>query len=63
MTDLQLPISAEAGSLPALSTLAKSLVSVTSKLPEISDLPPEIGPLDTPEQNIQCHQEQLQYYF
>jgi hypothetical protein len=46
MALLLLTESADAGSLPALSTLAKSLVSVTSN--EISDLPPEIGPLDTP---------------
>ena len=41
-------ISAAAGNLPALNTLAKSLVSVTSKFPEISDLPPAIGPEETP---------------
>ena len=41
-------ISAAAGNLPALKTLAKSLVSATSKLPVISDLPPEIGPEVTP---------------
>ena len=28
--------------------MAKSFVSVISKTPEISDLPPEIGPLETP---------------
>ena len=37
-------ISAEAGSLPARSTLAKSCASATVKLPVIWVLPPEIGP-------------------
>jgi len=41
-------ISAEAGSLPALNTLAKSMASFNVKLPEISEFPPAIGPLVTP---------------
>ena len=41
-------ISAEAGSLPALKTLAKSIASFNEKSPVISDLPPEIAPLVTP---------------
>ena len=41
-------ISAAAGNLPALKTFAKSLVSVTSNTPEISERPHEMGPLETP---------------
>src|SRR5680860_759421 len=38
-------ISADAGNLPARSTLAISLVSLTVKEPVISVLPPDITPL------------------
>ena len=41
-------ISADAGNFPALRTFAKSIASAVSKDPEISELPPEIGPLVTP---------------
>ena len=41
-------MSAEAGSLPALSTFARSIASFNEKEPVISDLPPEIAPLLTP---------------
>ena len=41
-------ISADAGNLPALKTLAKSIASFKSNAPEISLFPPEIGPLVTP---------------
>ena len=41
-------IVAEAGSLPALNTLAKSIASFKSNSPVISDLPPLIAPLVTP---------------
>ena len=41
-------ISADAGSLPALKTFARSIASFNEKSPVISDLPPDIGPLVTP---------------
>ena len=41
-------ISAEAGNLPALKTLAKSTASLIVNCPEISELPPDIGPVVTP---------------
>ena len=41
-------ISAEAGNFPALKTLAKSMASLIVNAPEISELPPEIGPEVTP---------------
>ena len=41
-------ISAEAGNLPALNTLARSMASVNLKDPEICELPPEMGPVLTP---------------
>ena len=41
-------ISADAGSFPALKTFAKSIASFKVNDPEISLLPPEIGPLLTP---------------
>ena len=41
-------ISAEAGSLPARKTFAKSIASFKVKSPVISERPPVIAPLDTP---------------
>ena len=41
-------ISAEAGSFPARSTLAKSMASLRVNVPVISDRPPAIAPLLTP---------------
>ena len=41
-------ISADAGSLPARRTFARSIASLSVKFPVISDLPPDIAPLETP---------------
>ena len=41
-------ISAEAGSLPARKTFAKSTASLSVNDPEISELPPAMGPDVTP---------------
>ena len=41
-------ISAAAGNLPARSTLDKSLVSSNVNVPDISERPPAIGPVETP---------------
>ena len=41
-------ISADAGNLPALNTFAKSTASFKVKEPDISELPPAMGPVVTP---------------